>query len=152
MLARRGFYAKDLNERGVGLQHNYEMIEPILGQKLVIDHTTGLTWQQSGSSVSMTYAEAEQYVGDLNTQNFGGYNDWRLPTLEEAMSLMEPQKKNRDLHIDPVFDWYQRYLWTADKNSDSKAWVVNFDIAYCPQLSVNGIDHVRAVRDGKKNY
>ena len=28
----------------------------------------------------------------------------RLPTLEEAMSLMEPTEKSSGMHIDPVFD------------------------------------------------
>jgi hypothetical protein len=32
----------------------------------------------------MTFAEAEQYVRRLNGERFAGFDDWRLPTVEEA--------------------------------------------------------------------
>jgi len=92
----------------------------------VIDHATGLTWQQSGSKETMSFAEAEKYIQKLNGQEYAGHNDWRLPTLEEAMSLMEPSTKNGDLYIDPVFDKTQRWIWTADKREAGVAWVVSF--------------------------
>ncbi|MCI0696781.1 DUF1566 domain-containing protein [candidate division KSB1 bacterium] len=85
------------------MQHQYESIERD-GENLVVDHTTGLTWQQSGSKRGLRYTEAELYVRDLNNHRFAGYNDWHLPTLEEAMSLIEPKRKNGVLHINPVFD------------------------------------------------
>jgi len=66
----------------------YESIERS-GAKLVIDHATGLMWQQGGSDGFMTFAAAQEYVQKLNREKFAGYSDWRLPTLAEAMSLME---------------------------------------------------------------
>lgn len=98
------------NPRGKGIQHQFETGK---GGQVVVDKTTGLMWQQSGSPKSMVYDDAKKYIAQLNREKFAGYSDWRLPTLEEAMSLMEPQKKNADLYIDPVFDNTQRWIWTA---------------------------------------
>ncbi|GAK53774.1 hypothetical protein U14_05048 [Candidatus Moduliflexus flocculans] len=40
----------------------------------------------------MTYQEAEAYIAQINADNFGGYNDWRLPTVEELLSLLEQER------------------------------------------------------------
>jgi hypothetical protein len=115
---------------------------------LVVDHATGLTWQQSGSESKMNYTDAEKYIFDLNNKKFAGYGDWRLPILEEAMSLMEPDNKNGS-YIDPVFDRKQTWIWTASKQSTGVAWYVNFDDCHCYGTSViNKDDSVRAVRSG----
>lgn len=102
-------------------------------------------WQQSGSPNNMTYADAEKYFDDLNEQNFAGYRDWRLPTLEEAMSLMEPETHG-EFYLDPVFDREQSRIWTADKISAGSAWNVNFELGGCLNLDLYRSYYVRAVR------
>ena len=94
----------------------------------------------------MRFEEAQDYIDQLNQQKYAGSSDWRLPTLEEAMSLMEPEQKNADLYIDPVFDKTQRWIWTADKMSASLAWVVNFSGGLCSSSHVLDGTFVRAVR------
>jgi len=91
-------------------------------------------------------SEKKKYVAQLNSDQFAGYNDWRLPTLEEAMSLIERTKKNGDLHIDPVFDKTQRWIWTSDLSSASRAWVVIFSYGICDDSYFYGTYYVRAVR------
>jgi serine/threonine-protein kinase len=105
-------------------------------------------WQQSGSRDSINYADAKKYIRDLNQQRFAGHNDWRLPTLEEAMSLMEPTKHG-ELYLDPIFDRTQRWIWTADKESAGRAWDVNFYVGLCGHYDFGGYDDVRAVRSGQ---
>jgi len=61
-------------------------------------------------------------------------SDWRLPTLEEAMSLMEPGKREHGLFIEPIFAGAQRWIWTADKASASAAWDVYFNNRNCMSL------------------
>lgn len=146
MVQEWGFFDIYENKEGKGFFHLYEQDEQ-KGAKIVIDHATGLMWQQSGSPESGNYADAERYISELNGQKFAGYNDWRLPTLEEAMSLMEPTQKNGNLFIDPVFDKTQRYIWTADKQSAGVAWCVALYSGNCgfPNVDLNTLS-VRAVR------
>lgn len=147
MLLQKGFFDSYKNEQGRGFQHQYENVKRS-GAKLVIDHATDLTWQQGGSEKRMNFADAQQYVAQLNREKFAGYSDWRLPTLEEAMSLMEPEKRNGDLCIDPVFDQNQRWIWTADQAASGGAWVVGFDYGGCSHYYVHYYTNVRAVRSG----
>jgi len=103
-------------------------------------------WQQGGSSEGMKFEDAKNWIEELNQNGFAGCNDWRLPTLEEAMSVMEPEKK--ELYIDPIFDSEQWYIWTADKlKGESRQWIVRFNLGLCNQFypsHFNGF--VRAVR------
>ncbi len=145
MLKEKNFFDKDWNEDGRGLQNLYDMIERH-NNYLVLDYMTGLTWQLSGSKEQMPYKKAKSHIAELIQDNFGGYNDWRMPTLEEAMSLMEREKQNGDLYIDPAFDRKQGWIWTADAESATVAWVVNFSYGICLSRPINDNRYVRAVR------
>ena len=121
------------------------------GDDVMIDHATGLMWQQSGSPNGMNYSDVQQYIRQLNQRRLGGYADWRLPTIPELMSLMEPTQKN-DRYIDPMFDAAQWWCWSSDlrikdESSSESAWGVSF---YSGTVSwgVFGSDgsYVRAVR------
>ena len=105
--------------------HNYEK-KSIKGGNVIIDHTTGLMWLQSGSKDYMQWNVANGWVKKLNTLKYAGYNDWRLPTIEEAASLLEPGKTNA-LHIDPIFDKEQWGIWSGDKRGSS-TWSVYFSL------------------------
>jgi len=105
--------------------HNYEK-KSIKGGNVVIDHATGLMWLQSGSKEYMQWIAAMGWVRNLNAREYAGYSDWRLPTIEEAASLLEPVKKNA-LYIDPVFDKEQWGIWSGDKRGGS-TWSVYFSL------------------------
>jgi len=125
MLEKFGYFDDQWNKQGRGLFHLYNAPGKN-DAKVVTDYATGLMWQQSGSAESGTHTKAQEYVRDLNSKKFVGNSDWRLPTLEEAMSLMEPEKKSNGLYLDPVFDEKQQVIWTADKDASGRAWVVKF--------------------------
>lgn len=147
MIIDRGFYDKYKNPNGKGISHQYKL-RVFNGDSVVVDDATKLTWQQSGSKEYMTYADAEKHIRDLNDKAFANYEDWRLPTLEEAMSLMD-REKHGDLHIDTkFFDTTQSWIWTADKGSAGAgvAWAVGFSLGFCGYDVLYVGFYVRAVR------
>lgn len=149
MLAERDFYHSDRNPKGKGFPSQFEKQQ---NGRVVYDRASGLLWQQAGSPEIMIYKDAKKYIDQLNGEKFAGYGDWRLPTLEEAMSLMKPQKNEEGLYIDPVFAPEQGWIWTADEASASVAWVVGFNLGACYDGDVEArVSCVRAVRSGQSS-
>lgn len=111
------------------------------GDGTVTDSVTELVWQKSGSETYITYPEAQEYIRQMN---IGGNEGWRLPTVEEFISLLEPQKQSNELHINPIFHKKQCWCWTADRRSPFSVWHVNFDRGYFHHYEDRC--YVRAVR------
>ena len=126
-------------------------------ENVIIDHKSGLMWQQNGSAKKMNYQEALSWITNLNLDVFAGYDDWRLPTLEEALSLMESEEKN-GLKINNLFSNKQDTIWTSDRTKvqieDQKsnnpqykylAWYVSFNYG-CFLIETETLHYIRAVR------
>jgi hypothetical protein len=143
MLGRLGFFDKVRNAAAAGIVHRYEP-QVVGSDQVIVDRATGLMWQKGGSDRAMT-ADGD-YVDRLNRERFAGFTDWRMPTAEEAMSLMEPQAAGDGPHIAPVFQRGINFIWTADRRPDGRGWLLYFydgTIAAEP-LTFNG--WLRAVR------
>ncbi len=146
MLIEKGLFDFRLNQDGSGIVNRYEVQE---GGLVVLDKATGLMWQRSGSQYRMFYTSARLYIDSLNQVAFAGYDDWRLPTLEEAMTLMEP-RNNGFLYIDSIFDPEQWWILTADQDGKDWAWVVYFSMGYCSRNPAGNFSiYVRAVRSAE---
>jgi uncharacterized caspase-like protein len=103
------------------------------GDGTVTDRVTALMWQKDGSSSSIKRRRAFAYVKKLNKDQFAGYSDWRLPTVDELASLLSKNKTN-GIHIDVLFGTKQKVCWSSDVAPDSLVatrpiplvWVVSF--------------------------
>jgi hypothetical protein len=126
------------------IQHEYET-KIIDDNKVVIDHATGLMWHPSGSYEYMKRKEIKKWIRGLNSKGYAGYYDWRVPTVEEASSLLEASEKNGNLYIDTAFDKKQRWIWTGDSCSSGGMWRVYFDDGYVDWGDVSFL-FVRPVR------
>jgi hypothetical protein len=143
------------------LRHSYENLGDV-----ITDTITGLMWQRSGSAIPMAhkdmkweesqtvpppmpYRDMHTYIQELNRQGFAGYTDWRLPTIPELMSLLEPEKQANGLYINPMFDVTQLRCWSADPvPAFDGAWIVSFKEG-AVFYSFSGNYYVRAVRTWK---
>jgi uncharacterized protein YjbI with pentapeptide repeats len=128
------------------INHDYNL-KTAGGDKVVVDNATGLMWHQSGSDNYVVWDEVNEWVEDLNSEEgYAGYHDWKLPTVEEAASLLEANEENGDLCIDPVFSNKQIYIWTGDKTDygSEAPWIVYFSIGSVSRH--HSIHYVRPVR------
>ncbi len=118
---------------------------------VVVDHVTGLMWQKSGSLEPLRYKDAWLYITQLNREQFAGYGDWRMPTISELLSLLEPKAEAYDMfYINPIFDaMRQRQCWSADKWPDGMVWIVDFlegKVSWKVYAQTISTAYVRAVR------
>jgi serine/threonine protein kinase len=148
MLKDRGFFDKYYNKTG-DFQNHFEG-RTIKQGKIVVDFATGLIWHQFGSESYMNIERVKPWLEDLNKQEYAGYSDWRLPTLEEAASLLESKESRFGLYIDEVFASEQRFIWTGDTVGKDKGWVIDFysgDISNVPLTTMVFVRPVRTLKE-----
>ena len=139
MLKKYNFFDRTKNTKGAFANDFVDN-----GDDTVTDRVTGLMWQKGGSSEGMTWADAKEYVNKLNSGQFGGYSDWRLPTIEELASLIKSMRA-KGLYIDPIFSERQEFCWSADTFAPDVAWYVGFKAGMIRHI-FHFFYHVRAVR------
>lgn len=117
-------------------------------EEVVIDRSTGLMWQQKASSQPVIYRMAAALIQDLNKRSFAGFEDWRLPTLAEGMTLMEKLPNSAGFYIDPIFTAKERlWMWTSEREKEDLVWYVNFNYGYSQLNRIKSShNYVRAVR------
>lgn len=104
-----------------------------------------LMWQQRASPHPTNREGAQRYVQELNTRRFAGHDDWRLPTLEEAFSLMA-SGSSEDCRLDRLFERSGWILRTADTSEPARDWVVYFCDGIASPEAAAFSAQVRAVR------
>lgn len=126
--------------------------------EVVRDNIYKLMWQDSDLPLhEMAYDEAIHYCENLN---FAGFDDWRLPTIKELLSItdhgMDSPTINKAFQNiaykmsdrgEKIYGWY----WSSTKkanNDPSAAWAVAFWFGASNLYGVsNNRDFVRCVRD-----
>ena len=100
-------------------------------------------WQKEGSQERLKYAEAEEFVAELNKEQ---YPDWRIPTREELESILDLTK--HDPAIDPIFKCESAGYWSSTiyAGNTAYAWGVNFVSGVVDSVSRYGAYYVRPVR------
>ena len=127
------------------INHKYNL-KAISGDKVVVDNATGLMWHQNGSNEHMIWNDARDWVKKLNKGGYAGFRDWRLPTLEEASSLLESSKRIGDKYIAPLFSNKQISIWTGDKYGLKGTWVIYFIDGHVGWEYIRNYIFVRPVR------
>jgi serine/threonine protein kinase len=115
------------------------------GDGSVTDRSSGLLWQQAGSDYPLPWKEALDYVHQLNRSGFAGRSQWRLPTVEELLSLVTEVPRAGDVCLEPIFDSTQRWLWSSDRRSFTAAWYVSVDMGFVSWQDFSCYYFVRAV-------
>lgn len=144
MIKRYDFFDYILNDTG-NFESDYER-KIINDQSLVIDHTTGLMWYDGKPPGKMTFKQAEQWLENLNRQKYGGYEDWRFPTLEEAASLLRKDKNQHGLYMGSIFSGNSTIIWTKDRFNPNGLGVILFHAGITEISTEDKKNQVRPVR------
>lgn len=116
MLVENDLYDAGWNSTGAGVANHFAT-HRVGEQVVVIDETTRLMWQKGGSPRQMTFTDATAYLHDLNETGHAGFDDWRLPTLEESASLLDPPTQTAR-YADPILNGSGTpVIWTSDRGA-----------------------------------
>jgi hypothetical protein len=91
----------------------------------VIDERTGLQWQTGGIDIC-SIRTMNLKVKEHNEKKFGGFDDWRTPSVEEALSLMESSMNFKGLFLNPCFSADQPFIFVAAQRKPGGYWFVDF--------------------------
>ncbi len=91
----------------------------------VTDKVTGLMWQRGGCDLVAT-RRMKTYIRELNSTDFAGFNDWRLPTMEEALSTMETEMNQAGTHTHPCFSSEQPFIFVANERRPGGYWFCDY--------------------------
>ena len=107
----QGHFVKVLVDNGDGLT--------------VTDKVTGLMWQRAGIDI-MSHRSMRRQIGRQNEEKFAGYSDWRLPTMAEALSLLEREKLANDQYLHPCFSSEQPFVFVDATRKPGGQWFVDY--------------------------
>ncbi|GBC59405.1 hypothetical protein DENIS_0344 [Desulfonema ishimotonii] len=126
---------------------------------IVLDNVTGLMWEVKTADDSVhgkykTYSKssADDFIDTLNWLEFGGFDDWRLPTLKELSAIV-----NRDCRYPATNEAFfpnarPSYYWTRSSygNWTSRYWCVSFEEGAINWKDTGNFSkaYARAVRGG----
>ncbi len=131
--------------------------------QVVTDNCTGLMWQRTPPSNTMSWIDALVFARNLTLADF---SDWRLPNVNELLSIVDYGRQT-EMAINPVFDTLANEgddvvperdnplnYWSSTPHvapPQSKAWRVAFSSTGMCTLEVQSRNNsyaVRAVRGG----
>jgi serine/threonine protein kinase len=122
-------------------QQDFEVVGPLVA----FEKNSGLYWQRRGSGFTLDWQQAKDYVAYLNGINWQGRNSWRLPTLEEVFTILNPPLHGVFCSSWPLLDNTIHWLWTSDHCTKKQAWMVDVVESFFDRLDRDGVASVCAV-------
>jgi hypothetical protein len=147
MIITRNFFDSSRNTEG---RPAATALNTLLNGALVEDRATGRIWTRNCAAETSYSGQtnARMVAWKANDKRLGDAADWRLPTLEEAMSLMTREKNAKGLFISHDFS-DDRYVLTCDgfvTGRGSFVWVACYGHGDCQAVPPDSPVAVRLVR------
>jgi TIR domain-containing protein/HEAT repeat protein/uncharacterized protein DUF1566 len=148
MIVEKNFFDSSRNKDG---RPAAATLNTLLNGVLVEDRATGRIWTRN-CGAALPYigqTHAHMVAWKANADRLGGADDWRLPTLEEAMSLMTREKSAKGVFISHHFS-DDGYVLTCDTHvgfaGESMVWVACYALGDCQEIPTDAPVPVRLVR------
>lgn len=104
----------------------------------VLDRETGLVWEKVPSTPFFDWANASIHCVQLN---LGGRKGWRLPTIQDLASLIDPNQSNPALPSGHPFTVPSTEgYWSATARAATNVWLAGFGdggVGFGPQTLTN---------------
>ena len=128
---------------------------------MVRDNVTGLVWENktvdggiNDKGNKYTWQEAHGFIEQLNSANFGGHSDWRLPTIKELSTIVDSEVFRPAINMSYFpniggsnYTYLPYWSSTPTAYASNEAWDVSFPDGSVRGGSTKSYDHfVRAVR------
>lgn len=129
----------------------------VMENSAVLDKETGLVWEQSPNTGTFTWLNAQMHC---NQKTVGGRKGWRLPTIQELASLVDPKSIGGGSFLPagdlpaghPFSNVQSSQYWSAttDTRGPGFARVMNFSSGVVLLTGIMANDHfVWCVRSGQ---
>jgi len=138
------------------------------GDETISDNLTGLVWAKNGNLMAardigfdtdgtsgdgrVTWQHALDYVAKLNAEDYLGYNDWRLPNVNELGSLINSDEADTsaDLNAQSFSNAQSYYYWSSSTYAfyTTYAWYVGMGDGYVAYSYKGNDNYVWPVRSG----
>ena len=105
-----------------------------------------LEWAKATSVDRLAFKDAEAYCKALRTN---GHDDWRLPTIQELLSLVDYTRHDPAIDITQFPDTKPTWYWSSSPGASAPAdyaWLVDFDDGHSDGGHRGHPAFVRAVR------
>ncbi len=133
------------------------------GNSTITDNLTGLIWTKDANApgpaaccpgTKKTWQEALDYVACLNSNSCLGYNDWRLPNINELRSLINTDVPDSSVWLNTQgfinarsFDYWSS---STDAGSTNRAWSIGMGYGFVYSYSKAAYSYyVWPVRGGR---
>jgi TPR repeat protein len=149
-------------EQGFGSDFEKYIGKFIVQDGIATDTETGLMWLRFpygqqwekndvvGKAIKMEWQDAMVLPTIFNQNGFAGYNDWRVPNIDELKTLVDKKKGRIINYIDAdVFPKNKISFWSSSPyaNPSEYAWYVNFWFGFSnSHHKRNGSHFIRLVR------
>ncbi|ETR68558.1 MAG: hypothetical protein OMM_04498 [Candidatus Magnetoglobus multicellularis str. Araruama] len=123
------------------------------------DKDNTYTWYDSNPETNGGYTgtngngtDTEDFINALNNSNYGGFSDWRLPTIAELTSIVNYQKFYPSIN-ESYFPktMMSTFYWSSISHASNTgyAWGVKFNLGYGNYYGKDSSFYVSAVRGGQ---
>jgi Protein of unknown function (DUF1566) len=113
---------------------------------VVVDRTTGLMWQRISPNQFFTFVQAQRQCDKLS---LAGYDDWRLPSRIELVSILDTRRTQPSIDVDVFPETASDWFWTSSLSADNPraVWYVYFYLGYPKTDDITNQFSVRCVRE-----